>query len=158
MHTEYLRWMYVENRLAEGRFMVDGRPLSVADIRLPMFVLGTESDHVAPWHSVYKMHLLNDGEITFVLTSGGHNAGVVSEPGHPNRHFRLGRRKAHGKYVGPDEWMAATASEEGSWWPRWFDWLDHRSGTLVAAPSHCGNPAAGYPVLMDAPGRYILER
>ncbi|MDE2306892.1 MAG: polyhydroxyalkanoic acid synthase [Xanthomonadaceae bacterium] len=156
MHGQYLRWMYLENRLAEGRFEVDGHPVAVADIKLPMFVVGTETDHVAPWHSVYKIHLLSDGEITFVLTSGGHNAGIVSEPGHPHRHFRIGRRPAGGNYTGPDEWMAATPGQDGSWWPRWVDWLDQRSGAPIIPPPR-GNRKAGYPVLMDAPGSYVLE-
>ncbi len=155
MHGQYLRWMYLENRLAEGQFMVDGRPISLADIRQPMFVVGTETDHVAPWHSVYKMHLLNDGEITFVLTSGGHNAGIVSEPGHPHRHFRIGQRPAEGNYVGPDEWLAAAAPADGSWWPQWVTWLDQRSGPPIAPPAP-GN-AAGYPVLCAAPGTYVLQ-
>lgn len=156
MHGEYLRWMYLENRLAEGRLLVDGRPISVADIKLPIFLVGTETDHVAPWHSVYKMHLLNDGEITFVLTSGGHNAGIVSEPGHPHRHFRLGQRKAEGNYVGPDEWFAAAPVNDGSWWPNWVAWLDQRSASPVSPPAQ-GKPAAGYPVLSAAPGSYVLE-
>ncbi len=156
MHGQYLRRMYLENRLAEGRFMVDGQPVSLADIKLPMFVVGTETDHVAPWHSVYKMHLLNDGEITFVLTSGGHNAGIVSEPGHPNRHFRLGQRKAEGSYVGPDQWFADTVVSDGSWWPNWVQWLDQRS-TAPMPPPAPGNPVAGYPVLSNAPGSYVLQ-
>lgn len=156
MHGEYLRWMYLENRLAVGRFLVDGRPISVADIKLPIFVVGTETDHVAPWHSVYKMHLLNDGEISFVLTSGGHNAGIVSEPGHPHRHYRFTLRKAEGNYLGPDQWFASAAVHDGSWWPRWTTWLDQRSKSPVAPPAQ-GNPDAGYPVLSDAPGSYVLE-
>ncbi|MDE2247411.1 MAG: polyhydroxyalkanoic acid synthase [Xanthomonadaceae bacterium] len=155
MHGEYLRWMYLENRLAEGRFMVDGRPVSIADIKLPIFLVGTETDHVAPWHSVYKMHLLNDGEIAFALTSGGHNAGIVSEPGHPHRHYRFCLRRAEGRYVGPDQWFAAAAVNEGSWWPRWVAWLDQRSKPPLAPPA-LGNPGAGYPALSDAPGSYVL--
>ena len=38
--------------------------------------------------------------MTFVLTSGGHNAGIVSEPGHPHRHFRIRRRAPGAHYVG----------------------------------------------------------
>ncbi len=156
MHGEYLRWMYLENRLAEGRFMVDGRPVSLADIKRPIFVVGTEADHVAPWHSVYKLHLLNDGEISFVLTSGGHNAGIVSEPGHARRHYRFSLRKAEGNYVGPDQWFADAPVNDGSWWPRWVAWLDQRSRKSIAPPA-AGNADAGYAVLSDAPGSYVLE-
>ena len=99
MHIEYLRGLFLDNDLAEGRFQVAGRPLALGDMKLPMFVVGTERDHIAPWHSVFKLHLLNDGELTFVLTSGGHNAGIVSEPGHPHRHFRIRVRDAGRPYA-----------------------------------------------------------
>src|SRR4051794_13451839 len=90
--------------LAEGRFPAGGRPVALSDIRVPLFVVGTETDHIAPWRSVYKITLMTDSDLTFVLASGGHNAGVVSEPGHPHRHYRIGHRPAEGMYVGPDEW------------------------------------------------------
>jgi polyhydroxyalkanoate synthase subunit PhaC len=121
-----------------------------------MFVVGTETDHVAPWRSVHKIHLLNEGDITFVLTSGGHNAGIVSEPGHPHRYFRIRRRPPGERYVGPDEWAASAQHQEGSWWPQWTRWLAERSGESTTPPP-MGAPAAGYPVLKDAPGEYVLE-
>ncbi len=155
MHIEYLRSLFLNNDLTEGRFQVAGRPLALDDIKLPMFVVGTERDHIAPWHSVFKLHLLNDGELTFVLTSGGHNAGVVSEPGHPRRHFRIRVRDAGGHTLGPDEWERDTAPQDGSWWPEWSAWLDRRSGPRVDPPP-MGAP--GFVPLCDAPGTYVLER
>ena len=89
MHSEYLRMLYLNNDLAEGRFMLNGRPVALQDIRAPMFVIGTERDHVAPWRSVFKIHHLTDTEITFVLVNGGHNRGVVAPPGQGERHFRI---------------------------------------------------------------------
>ncbi|MDR3511703.1 MAG: alpha/beta fold hydrolase [Caulobacteraceae bacterium] len=154
MHGEYLRRLFLEDQLAEGRFPVEGRPVAISDIRAPMFVVGTETDHIAPWRSVHKIHLLTDAEVTFVLTSGGHNAGVVSEPGHPGRHFRIATRPLEGRYVGPDEWLASAEVHTGSWWPAWTDWLDARS-TGRGAPPPVGS--ARYPAIEDAPGRYVLE-
>ncbi len=156
MHAEYLRRLFLDNDLAEGKFPVDGRPVAIADIRAPFFVVGTETDHVAPWRSVHKLHLLNPGEVTFVLTSGGHNAGVISEPGHPHRHFRIRRSTPGEPYVGPDEWRERAAGHEGSWWPAWAAWLAERSGA-PAAPPPLGNPAAGFPAGEAAPGRYVHE-
>jgi polyhydroxyalkanoate synthase len=155
MHIEYLRQLFLENELAEGRFEVAGRPLALDDIQLPIFMVGTERDHIAPWHSVFKLHLLNDGELTFVLTSGGHNAGIVSEPGHAHRHFRIRVRDAGARTLGPDEWEADTPSENGSWWPAWSRWLDRASGPRIDPPP-MGIPGAA--PLGDAPGRYVLER
>lgn len=154
MHSEYLRQLFLDNALAEGRFMVEGRPIALNDVRVPFFVVGTESDHIAPWRSVYKITLLNDSDMTFVLTSGGHNAGVVSEPGHPRRHFRLGHRSAGAAYLGSDEWMEAYETQQGSWWPSWADWLSALSETHVPPPA-LGSGA--YPAIGDAPGRFVHE-
>ena len=155
MHSDYLHSMFLRNDLAEGRFKVGGRPVSIGEIAGPIFAVGTETDHVAPWRSVYKIQLLNSGDVTFVLTSGGHNAGIVSEPGHPHRHFRLARRLDAGQsYQGPDDWLEAAAAREGSWWPAWGGWLHDRSGAWSPPPS-MGAPDAGYPVLAAAPGRYV---
>jgi polyhydroxyalkanoate synthase subunit PhaC len=154
MHIEYLRRLYLDNDLAEGRFPVAGRTLALDDIKLPMFVVGTERDHIAPWHSVFKLHLLNDGELTFVLTSGGHNAGIVSEPGHPHRHFRIRTRPHEGRTLGPDEWERATTPQDGSWWVEWNKWLEERT-TGQIDPPQIGAP--GFMPLCDAPGTYVLE-
>jgi polyhydroxyalkanoate synthase len=142
---------------AEGRLAAGGRPISVGDIRAPFFVVGTERDHIAPWRSVHKLHLLNGGPITFVLTSGGHNAGIVSEPGHPHRHFRILERPEAGRYVAPEDWVVEARQEDGSWWPRWAAFLDAHSGA-PADPPPMGSEAAGCRVLGPAPGRYVHER
>jgi polyhydroxyalkanoate synthase len=155
MHSEYLRRLFLKNDLFEGRLRIDGQPVSLADIRVPTFVLATETDHVAPWKSVHKINLVAD-DVTFVLTSGGHNAGIVSEPGHPGRHFRIARRVDGDTYVTPDDWAAATPVREGSWWPAWADWLE-AGGSGRAAPPPMGAPQAGYAPLAAAPGSYVLE-
>ena len=151
MHSEYLRRLFLKNDLFEGRYRIDGRPVALADIREPLFVVATESDQVAPWKSVYKINLVADADVTFVLTSGGHNAGIVSEPGHRGRHYRRARRSDGDTYVAPDDWLAATPARDGSWWPAWADWLEAGSTGRTAPPA----PGAA---LGPAPGRYVLER
>jgi polyhydroxyalkanoate synthase len=154
MHAEYLRRIFFKNDLAEGRYLAGGRAVALADIRTPTFVVGTEADHVAPWRSVYKLHLLTDTAITFVLTSGGHNAGIVSEPGHPHRHYRIATRAPEGRYEDPDVWASGATLEEGSWWPEWAAWLGTHSGAAVSPPA-LGAP--GYTPVGNAPGTYVRQ-
>jgi polyhydroxyalkanoate synthase len=157
MHSEYLRSLFLENRLAEGLFEVDGRPVALPDIHLPIFAVATERDHVAPWRSVFKFCLLTDAEVTFVLTNGGHNAGILSEPGHPHRHFRIATHRQGTSYIDPDTWVSEHDPREGSWWPAWSNWLLARSGDPIAPPP-TGDEATGFAPLDDAPGHYVFMR
>jgi polyhydroxyalkanoate synthase subunit PhaC len=74
MHSEYLRRLFLNNDLADGRFEVDGKPVSLRDIHVPLFAVSSIADHVAPWRSVYKIQMLTEADVTFVLSNGGHNA------------------------------------------------------------------------------------
>jgi polyhydroxyalkanoate synthase len=156
MHSQYLRKLFLNNDFAEGRYRVAGRPVAVSDIRIPAFVVGTEKDHLAPWKSVYKLELLtNCQDISFVLASGGHNAGIVSEPGHPRRGFRMHNRRGGASYQDPETWLRETPRQYGSWWPAWAAWLDDHSSGLVRPPE-MGASDAGCPPLCDAPGTYVF--
>jgi poly[(R)-3-hydroxyalkanoate] polymerase subunit PhaC len=157
MHSQYLRSLFLDNDLAEGRFKVAGRAVALHDIRVPIFVVATEQDHIAPWHSVFKFHLLTDAEITFALTNGGHNAGILSEPGHRHRHFRMATREQGEPYTDPNAWLASHEPQEGSWWAAWSAWLAARSGES-AAPPPLGSARAGYPPIDNAPGQYVFVR
>lgn len=154
MHAEYLRSLYLNNELARGGYKVGGRPVALGDLSVPVFAVGTERDHVSPWKSVHKIHLLADAEVSFALTSGGHNAGILSEPGHEGRRYRLHTRPANGRYLDPDAWLEAATQHEGSWWSAWQRWLASHSGQRVAPPA-LGAPRRGYPALGDAPGTYV---
>jgi polyhydroxyalkanoate synthase len=158
MHSQYLRGLFLENRLTAGRYAVDGRVIALSDIRAPMFAFGTETDHIAPWRSVYKLHLFTDSELTFVLTNGGHNAGIVSEPGHRGRRYHIATRRRGDRYVDAETWLSMAAPEEGSWWPAWADWLEKRSSEARVAPPPIGAPERGLVPLAPAPGTYALQR
>ncbi len=155
MHSQYLRRLFLNNDLAEGRYEVGNRPIAISDIRVPAFIVGTERDHVAPWQSVFKFNLLSDTDVTFVVTSGGHNAGIVSEPGHPKRHYRIHPKSKDAPYTDPDRWMAKTAVIDGSWWPALSEWLGKVSGNPIGPPAM---GTSGYEPLCDAPGTYVLQQ
>ncbi len=156
MHSQYLRGLFLENRLTAGRFAVEGRVIALKDISVPMFVIATETDHIAPWKSVYKTQLFTDCELTFVLTSGGHNSGIVNEPGNPRSSYRSAHRPAGAFYVGPEDWLAKACSRQGSWWPEWQGWLRAMSSGLVPLPA-VGAPENGLPLLGPAPGSYVFQ-
>jgi polyhydroxyalkanoate synthase len=143
MHSQYLRTCYLENRLAEGRMEVEGTRLDLAAVKTPVFVLGAEADHIAPWRSTYRTTQLFSGEARFTLTSSGHIAGIVNPPGNPKaRHWTREDCPPD-----PDEWRAGATEHQGSWWDHWVPWAAERSGATVDPPS--------LPKGEPAPGRYV---
>ena len=152
MHTEYLEKLFLNNDLSGGRFKVEGSTIAVENIDLPVFIVSTEKDHVAPWKSVYKLHLMFQSDLVFVLTNGGHNAGILSEPGHPGRSYRISHRSKRGTFLSPDDWFnQAELKPESSWWLAWNDWLNsHSSGKIPAIALDEKLPAA--------PGKYVFQK
>ncbi|MBS9403496.1 alpha/beta fold hydrolase [Halomonas sp. TRM85114] len=157
MHSQYLRHLYLGNELALGRYRVDDHPVRLSDIKLPAFIVATRKDHISPWRSVYRNQLYLHGNITFVLTSGGHNAGVVSEPGHRKRVYQIADKPREAHPTNAETWRAEVPEREGSWWPEWEAWLSEHSSGIVDPPT-MGNADKGYPPLQEAPGGYVLER
>jgi len=156
MQSEVLRRLFLRNDLAEGRYRVDGKLAVISDIRTPIFCVATTRDHIAPWRSVYKLNLLTDTDVTFLLGKGGHNAGVVSEPGHRDRNYQVATRREGDRYVDPDTWQSTVVVREGSWWPEWQRWLAGHSGKRVSPPP-MGAPDKGYGVIGNAPGSYVMQ-
>ena len=106
MHSDYLRHLFLNNDLAEGRYQVGSKPVALSDLRKPMFVIGTRRDHVAPWKSVHKIHFLAEADITYVLANGGHNAGIVAAPDKAEHSYQVLTKKAADPYVGPEQWIS----------------------------------------------------
>ena len=165
MHSEYLRYLFLNNDLAEGRHRVDGRITAISDITAPIFSVATTYDHVAPWRSTYKVHGLAETEVTFLLTNGGHNAGIVSEPGHKNRHYRLRSSPRDGGIPDPDMWYAETQEQEGSWWPVWRNWLVAHSSEQITPPEQrwIDDPSSPHTAplggeMTAAPGAYVMMK
>lgn len=154
MHNEYLQQLFLDNAFRNGHYKVAGQSVAAENIRAPLMVVGTEKDHVSPWRSVFKIHLDARVDTSFILASGGHNAGIVSEPGHPHRHYRRGLQPAGQPWRDPDDWLANATQHEGSWWSAWARWLhEHSANKRVPArrirPQHC---------LGAAPGTYVTVR
>lgn len=153
MHGEYLHQLFLENALAEGEYEVEGAPVSLQDIRQPLFVVGTARDQVSPWHSVYKVLRQTRSEVTFLLASGGHNAGIVSEPGHPKRSYQMHLHRLQDPVMNADVWQESMPVQQGSWWPAWQQWLAEHS----SAPKSV-RPLPEQYQLLAAPGEYVMKK
>ena len=158
MHSEYLRGLFLENRLSAGRFAVEGRVIAMQDINVPVFALGTQRDHIAPWRSGYKVNLFTDTEVTFALSSGGHNVGIVNPPANRRGTYRMQTRQRGDRYIDPDTWAAEAPNHDGSWWPAWENWLVAAGGGARVPPPALGAPEHHLPPLEPAPGSYVLRR
>lgn len=158
MHSEYLEKLFLKNQLIQGDFVVNGDGISLSNIDVPIFAVGTVSDHVAPWKSVYKIHFFTNVDLTFALTTGGHNVGIISQPGRKNRSYQIMTKKQQDKCIHQDAWVKKAPSKEGSWWLGWQDWLIEHSDTTKVNPPEMGNKTKGYKVLYPAPGKYIFDK
>ena len=153
MHNEYLTSLFLNNALASGQYRFAGATVALMDIDAPMMVVGTTRDHVSPWKSVYKIHLQTDTHVSFVLAAGGHNAGIVSEPGRPRRSYQIASVEDGAGWVDPDDWVAQTPVVQGSWWEAMDRWIKQRSGAPIKA-----KPIKADKVVCDAPGEYVMVR
>jgi polyhydroxyalkanoate synthase len=147
MHAFYLRNFYVKNLLAKGELEIAGREIHLDDIKKDTYVVSAQNDHIVPWRSAFATTQLVSGPVRFVLSSGGHIAGIVNPPG-PKGWYLV----ADDVPADPDEWQAVATKHSGSWWEDWAQWSTQRSGGLVD-PTPIGSEE--YPVLGDGPGEYI---
>jgi polyhydroxyalkanoate synthase len=159
MHSEYLERLYLKNELAQGTFTVNGERVDLGQVHVPLFVVGTETDHVAPWRSVYKLRgLTRSADYTFLLTSGGHNAGIVSGPVHPRRRHRMLTWHDTTSTLSAHDWLHSAPLFEGSWWPAWQQWLARHSGAQQVSARLPGlDTAKALTPLGDAPGTYVHQ-
>ncbi len=150
MHSFYLRSCYLENQLATGKMEIASTRLDLGAAKEDIYVLAAEEDHIAPWKAAYAATQLFGGDVTFVLTSSGHIAGVVN-PLDSKRHYWTGDKTP----AEPDGWRAEAEEHDGTWWVDWQAWIGARSGRKQKPPQ-LGSTA--HPPLGDAPGAYARQR
>ncbi|MCZ8123189.1 MAG: class I poly(R)-hydroxyalkanoic acid synthase [Magnetospirillum sp.] len=148
MHSFYLRQMYQENRLSRGKIKLLGTKIDLTKIDVPVFILSTREDHIAPWKSTYVATQLYTGPTTFCLAASGHIAGVVNPPA-GNKYCHWTSDKLPKK---PDQWLESATQHPGSWWPTWDAWVKGFAGEQVPART----PGEGkLKVIGPAPGSYV---
>jgi polyhydroxyalkanoate synthase len=87
------------------------------------------------------------GTVRYVLSSGGHIAGIVNPPG-PKAWYEVGEYHAGT----PAQWREVADRHDGSWWEDWARWTDTRAGRLIQPPPMGGDR---HPALGAAPGDYV---
>lgn len=154
MHEFYLRELYLNNRLVEpGGLEIGGRRLDLSAIQQPLYAVGAEQDHIAPWKQTFRLCGLIGGPARYVLATSGHILGIINPPvTPPKRRYWVG--DASDRFY-PEAWRDGTGKVPGSWWEDWIHWLNERCGPMTDPPA-LGN--AQYPPLEAAPGRYVLEK
>lgn len=150
MHTDFLRNMYLENKLIKpGGIQIDDVPVDLSTIDIPMFVMAAADDHIAPWRAVYPLANTVKGMTEFVLSGSGHVAGVFNHPDKNKYHFW----KNNQVEATADEWLEHAEKVTGSWWPTWYEWVKKFSGKMVKAKEIPEKDGLG-----DAPGSYVAAK
>lgn len=152
VHLFYLREFYQKNALAKGDMEMDGEKLDLSKVDIPIFMQAGETDHIAPYRSIYKTARLfasgGNDKVIYMLAGSGHIAGVVN---HPDKHkYHHSINTALPETV--EEWSENAERFPGSWWPHWIEWLNKVSDGKCAARQP-GDGKLG--VIEDAPGSYV---
>lgn len=149
MHSQYLRWMYLNNDLIKpGKIHLNNTPLDVSKIDIPTFFIATQHDHIAPWKTIYKGFQCLSGNKKFLLGGSGHIAGIVIPPGTSKYGYYWNIKSASTS----ESWLKHATHHDGSWWPKWFLWLNKHSGIRMKSPNISTLPITA---LTDAPGSYV---
>jgi polyhydroxyalkanoate synthase len=157
MHSQYLRACYLRNLLVDAdAFSIAGTSIDLGRIRQPLYVLGAEADHIAPWRGGYLTTQCVGGEVRYTLSSSGHIAGIVNPPGNEKAGYWTAPAR---RGESADDWLAGAERVKGSWWDHWVAWAAARSGAMVAPPRlPKGEPAPGSYVRGASPLPFIAHR
>ncbi len=152
VHSFLLREFFLENKLKEpGGIQIKGIGIDLGQITTPTYVVTADRDHIVPWRGAFLVRQLQGGPVRFILSGGGHIAGVINPPADKKRGYWINEDERYD----PDAWLAGATQHEGSWWVDWLPWLQDRSGGQAKPPA-TGNEA--FQPIMDAPGAYVLEK
>ena len=149
MHSYFLRNMYQNNRLVvPGGIDILGEKVDLRDVKIPIYMVSTKEDHIAPWKSTYAATQLFAGPVKFVLSASGHIAGVVNPPDANKYCYWTNGKNPNGSGA----WLDGARQHNGSWWTDWQKWMSRKSGGKVGART----PGDGKrDILCPAPGEYV---
>lgn len=147
MAVEYLRKLCQKDIFASASFRLCGEDLSIKGVKVPLCAIACETDHIAAWKSSFRgVAKMGSRDKTFILSESGHIAGIVNPPSKR----KYGHYTSDAPLEDPDTWKNAATYHQGSWWPRWEEWLRAHSGKQIAARTLPDS------VIAPAPGTYVV--
>jgi len=129
-----------------------GTPIDLSRVKSDCFVVAGLRDHITRWRPCYMTSQLLGGDTEMVVVNSGHIQSFVNPVATSRYKYWTGTPDT----ADPDAWLERAAKHDGSWWPRWIDWLMERSGPHGSAPAALGS--ATHPGREAAPGTYVLEK
>jgi polyhydroxyalkanoate synthase len=150
-HRFYLRHCYLQNDITAGRLLIEGKPIDLKKVTIPVYDLAAREDHIAPAKSVFNGAKYFGGPVRYVMSGSGHIAGVVNPAGKPKYQYWTGAPPG-GDF---NAWVAAAKETPGSWWVDWIAWISAQMPER--APAREVGSGRLKP-LCDAPGEYVKVR
>ncbi len=148
VHSFYLRECYMNNKLSQGKMVLDNVRIDLKKVKIPVYNLAAREDHIAPLASVFRVGRFMGGETKLVVAGSGHIAGVVNPPEANKYQYWTNPNPA----ATVEEWFEGASEHQGSWWPDWIEWMATHSGGKIPAPT----PGSGkLKPIEDAPGSYV---
>jgi polyhydroxyalkanoate synthase len=152
VHSYLLREFFLANKLMQpGAAQAKGVGIDLGRITTPTYVVAAQRDHIVPWQGAFLVRQLQGGPVRFILSGGGHIAGIINPPAAKKRNYWINQDEKKDS----EAWLAAATKHAGSWWQDWVPWLVERSGGQVDPPPM---GSENYAPIMDAPGTYVLEK
>jgi poly[(R)-3-hydroxyalkanoate] polymerase subunit PhaC len=150
LHRDFIR-LALDNSLTRPRALnVLGSPVDLGAVDVDTYIVAGSNDHIIPWENAYRSTQLFGGESRFVLSTSGHIQALINPPAPDSR---SSYRVAGENPADAEAWLQEAATNQGSWWPDYGEWLRARSGELAPAPKALGSRA--HKALAKAPGTYV---
>ncbi len=162
MYCWYIENTYLKNNIISNNAIVNGEKIDIKRMSgFPVYAVGCEEDHIVPWHGALKSvkYLTKfNADITFILSSSGHIAGIVNPPTPDSkRNYYVFEDITNIDLIQYDKLKTIENSNKiaGSWWGNWADWLIKNSEKVT---SRNINKIKKHDSLYPTPSKYVQEK
>lgn len=152
LHADFIDIFWEKLISIPNELIIGETPIDIRKLGCDKFIIAGISDHITPWKACYRSARLFEGDnVEFYLSRSGHVQSMMNSPAKKNASYYHNP----GLVDSAEEWLDGAKQVDESWWLRWRDWMQSRSGELKTAPGKPGN--SKYKPGAPAPGDYVLE-